>query len=96
MTIFSNIQTNNIQTNNIQKDYIDHKYIDDKYIDDKYIDGMSYIYNNFDNLMMDDKFKNFITNSESILHKYHKLFNTNDRREVIAKYVMLSIQIFLS
>ena len=91
MTIFSNIQTNNIQTNNIQTNNIQKDYIDDKYID-----GMSYIYNNFDKLMMDDKFKNFITNSESILHKYHKLFNTNDRREVIAKYVMLSIQIFLS
>jgi hypothetical protein len=86
MTIFSNIQINNIQKDNNN----------DKYNDDKYIDGMIYIYNNFDNLMMDDKFKNFITNSESILHKYHKLFNTNDRKEVIAKYVMLSIQIFLS
>jgi len=64
--------------------------------DNKYINGINYIYNNFDKLMQDDNFRNFIVNSESILHKYHKLFNTNDRKEVIAKYVILSIQLYLS
>lgn len=72
----------------------------DKYImnttDDKYINGIRYIYSNFDKLMMDDKFKQFVIDSESLLHKYHKLFNTDDRKEVIAKYVILSIQLLIS
>ena len=62
--------------------------------DSKYIESFDYIYNNFDNLMMNDLFKKFIINSESILHKYHKIFDTNDRKEVIAKYVILSIHLF--
>ncbi len=87
MTIFTDIQ----KENNIN---IDDKFDDN--IDDKYVNGLRYIYNNFDKLMMDDKFKHFIIYSEPLLHKYHTLFNTDDRKEVIAKYVMLSIQLLLS
>jgi hypothetical protein len=63
--------------------------------DDKYITGYYYIYNNLDTLMVNPLFKSFILNSETLLHKYHKIFNTNDRKEVIAKYVLLSLSIFL-
>ena len=83
MTIFTDIQTNN------------NYHIDDN-IDNKYINGIKYIYNNFDKLMTDNKFKQFVIDSEPLLHKYHKLFNTDDRKEVIAKYVILSIQLLLS
>lgn len=64
------------------------------HIDPKYIIGYEYVYNNCDLLMNNNNFKTFIINSEKILHKYHKIFNTNDRKEVIAKYIMLCFMIF--
>lgn len=74
-------------------DINDDKYIDDKYIYDKYIKGIKYVYDNIDILMQNITFKNFIDNSETILKRYHQIFNTDDRNEVIAKYFMLTLYI---
>ena len=62
----------------------------------KYIENIDYIYNNIDKFMENESFKNYIDNSEHIIQKYHEIFNTNDRNEVIAKYTMLTIYLLLN
>ena len=57
----------------------------------KYIDNIDYVYNNLDTFMQNDSFKNYIDNSENLIQKYHQIFNTDDRNEVIAKYTMLTV-----
>jgi hypothetical protein len=64
--------------------------------DKKYIENIDYIYNNIDKFMENESFKNYIDNSEHIIQKYHEIFNTNDRNEVIAKYTMLTLYLLLN
>ena len=60
-------------------------------LENKYIDNINYIYNNLDKFMQNESFKNYIDNSEHLIQKYHQIFNTDDRNEVIAKYIMLTV-----
>ena len=60
-------------------------------LENKYIDNINYIYNNLDKFMQNESFKNYIDNSEHLIQKYHQIFNTDDRKEVIAKYTMLTL-----
>jgi len=60
-------------------------------LENKYIDNIDYVYNNLDTFMQNDSFKNYIDNSENLIQKYHQIFNTDDRNEVIAKYTMLTV-----
>ena len=62
-------------------------------INDKYNNGIKYVYDNIDKFMQNTSFKNYIDNSENILDRYHKIFNTDDRNEVIAKYIILTLYI---
>jgi len=57
----------------------------------KYIDNIKYIYDNIDMFMQNESFKNYINNSEHLIEKYHQIFNTDDRNEVIAKFTMLTL-----
>jgi len=57
----------------------------------KYIDNIKYIYDNIDMFMQNESFKNYINNSEHLIKRYHQIFNTDDRNEVIAKFIMLTL-----
>jgi len=62
----------------------------------KYIDNIEYIYDNIDKFMQNESFKNYIDNSDQLIKKYHHIFNTDDRNEVIAKFTMLTLYLLLN
>ena len=61
--------------------------------DSIYINNIEYVYNNIDKFLAIPEINKYIEESKDMIDKYHIIFNTDDRNEVIAKYILLSLYI---
>ena len=64
-----------------------------KFIDQnkKYLDISDHIFNNYDTLILNQQFQNYITNSTNIINKYIKIWPELEYKRIISNIIALNL-----
>jgi hypothetical protein len=57
----------------------------------KYLDISDHIFNNYDTLVLNEKFKNYIDNSTSLINKYKKIWPELEYKRIISNIISLNL-----